>query len=115
MAKTTTLPTPVATVVVRDHRATRPACTAVRTSLVDKAVEVKTPVASTKLVAGKANDCKQGLRFNIVAKVQKSATVGEALGAEVFGKPGSKHDSKPYAIKMVDVVFCITNGFVNAK
>jgi hypothetical protein len=116
MATKSTSPKSVAAAVMaREHRATRPACAAVKTSLFTKATEIKVPVASTKLSMGKPNDCKPGLRFNIVAKVQSVSTVGEALGAEVYGKPGSKHDSKPYAIKMTDVVFCITNGFVSAK
>ena len=108
---------PAAMVLVNKNRASRPACDIVRAEIVANAVETKVPISADILVpTGKVNDAKNpGLRYNLINAIVAAPTVGAALEQQVFGKPGSKHDSLPYKIKMVDVVFAITNGFVRIK
>lgn len=115
MAKTTTDPKPATPAVVATpkNRASRSACNAVRAELVAKHAENKTPLAADAIKATtKPNDAKPGLRFNIIEACRASKTVAEAMTKQVLGKPGSKHDKDPYKVKMVDVIFCRTNGFI---
>lgn len=124
MSKKPTTKIPVATatatvpfVMVSKNRASRPACNIVRAEIVAHATEAKVPVEADVLVpTGKPNDAKNpGLRYNLIEAVVASPTVGDALAQSVFGKPGSKHDTVAYKVRMVDVVFCITNGFVSVR
>jgi len=113
MAKSTTLSPAQQAVNLSRFRATRRECAEVKAILIKQALDAKQPVDADRLrPTSKANDAKGKLRFNIIEACRASATVGDAKKRTVFGAPGSKHDEEPYRLKMVDVCFCITNGFV---
>ena len=113
----TAITVPAAMVLINKNRASRSACNVVRAEVLAHAIEAKVPVEADVLVpTGKFNDARNpDLRYNLINAIVGSPTVGDALALSVFGKPGTKHDSNAYKIRMVDVVFCITNGFVDIK
>lgn len=100
-AKAADAPVSAETKTAKPARATRDACAAVRKEL---------SITDT-IVVGKANNARQGsLRYNIIAAIQGSKTVAEAMDKQVNG--AGKYASEPYGIKKVDIGFTIGNGFI---
>jgi len=65
---------------------------------------------------GKTNDARQGsLRYNILEAILSSARVIDACAKEVHGAPGTKHETLPYRVKLVDVGFAAGNGFITTN